>query len=215
MRNRAGGIGAATLLVTTLVCCAMARADGPTAGSRRVDFALVDDRGRAHSAAEWKGSRAVVLVFLGLECPVSNGYAPEFTRIVEAYGSRGVAFYGIHADPDVTAEAARAHAAEYGLSFPILLDPTQGVARQAGVRVTPEAVVLDSEGQILYRGRIDDRYTPQGKRRPGPTTLDLRNALDATLVGLPPAPASAGAFGCRLPRVAPPTTEIPDRGTRP
>ena len=215
MRYRSGGIRAATLWLAALGGCGLARADGPAAGSQVVDFALSDDRGRAHSAAEWKGHRAVVLLFLGAECPVSNGYAPELGRIAEAYTPRGVAFYGVHADPDVTAEAAKEHAAEYGLSFPILLDPAQVVARRAGVRVTPEAVVLAPDGRILYRGRIDDRYTPQGKRRPGPTTLDLRNALEAALAGRPPAPASADAFGCRIPRLAPTPAEIPNRGPRP
>src|SRR2546423_458212 len=121
------------------------------------DFSLPDTKGRVHTAAAWKEKKAVVLLLLGTECPVSNGYAPEYVRLVKAYGDRGVLFYGIHPDPEVTGEAAARHAAEFRLSFTILLDPTQAVTRQTGVKVVPEAVVLSPAGRILYRGRIDDR----------------------------------------------------------
>ena len=180
-----------------------ATAAAPEAERRVADFNLRDARGREHSAAEWRGQKAVVLLFLGVECPVSNGYAPEMRRIAEQYGLRGVAFYGIHPDPDVSPAVAAQHAAEYGLTFPILLDPEQSVARRAGVRVTPEAVVLAPDGRVLYRGRIDDLYTSRGQRRNGATTADLRDALDAALAGRPPAVPATEAFGCLLPRPRP------------
>src|SRR4051812_28153601 len=82
------------------------------------DFALPDARGKKHTARDWVGSKAVVLLFLGTECPVSNGYAPEYRRLTDAYAGKGVRFYGVHPDPDVTATLAARHAAEYRLVFP-------------------------------------------------------------------------------------------------
>jgi hypothetical protein len=111
-----------------------------------------------------------------------------------------VLFYGVHPDPDVTAELASKHAAEYRLPFAVLLDPTQGVARQAGVTVVPEAVVLSPKGQVLYRGRIDDLYTAEGKRREVPKTRDLDEALRAVLDGKAPPVAQTKAYGCPLPQ---------------
>jgi peroxiredoxin len=164
------------------------------------DFALADAKGRKHTAEEWKGRKAVVLLFLGTECPVSNGYAPEYRRLAETYADKGVLFYGVHPDPDVTAETAAKHAAEYRLPFLVLLDPTQGVAKQAGITVVPEAAVLSPRGQVLYRGRIDDLYTPDGKRREEPKTRDLENALKAVLAGKAPPVAQTKAYGCPLPQ---------------
>ena len=116
------------------------------------DFALSDTAGRKHTAAGWSDHKAIVLIFLGTECPVSNGYAPEYRRLVEMFRGKGVQFLGIHPDPDVTAAAAAKHAAEYKLPFAVLLDPMQAVARQAGVKVVPEAVVLTPKGEVRYRG---------------------------------------------------------------
>lgn len=165
------------------------------------DFRLKDAAGKEHTIADWKGRKAVVLFFLATECPVSNFYAPEYVDLAKMYGKRGVAFYGIHCDPDVTAEQASKHAKDYKLTFPILLDPKQVLAAATGVQVTPEAVVLLPDGNVQYRGRIDDRYAENGRRRDDAQKHDLRNALDAVLKGEVPRVRKTKAFGCPLPKL--------------
>ena len=72
------------------------------------EFALRDVHGGSlHTTAEWTGRPAIVLFFIATDCPVSNGYAPEMTRLAKAFGPRGIVFRGIHADPDVTAAVRR------------------------------------------------------------------------------------------------------------
>jgi peroxiredoxin len=168
------------------------------------EFSLADAKGQRQTLADWRGRKAVVLIFLGTECPVSNGYAPTVVRLAKSYEEKGVAFYGVHPDPDVTAEAARKHASEYklsgeGIRMPLLHDPRQALARQTGVTRVPECVVLSAAGQVLYRGRIDDRYSLDGRRRQEPTTKDLENAIEAVLRGNSPDPPTTKAFGCPLP----------------
>src|SRR5207237_2170241 len=90
-------------------------------------------------------------------------------------------------------------AAEWGLPFPILLDPAQRVVQQAGIQVTPEAVVLLPDGQVLYRGRIADRGTPDGRRRSQPRRRDLEAALRAILAGELPVITQTRPFGTPLP----------------
>jgi hypothetical protein len=143
--------------------------------------------------------KAVVLIFLGTECPVSNGYAPTLARLAGTYRPRGVAFYGVHPDPDVTAAEAARHAAEYGLKFPLLLDPQQVLPPQTGVTRVPTAVVLTAGGRVLYRGRVDDRHAPDGRRRDEPQHRDLQGAIEAALAGRAPEPAETEVFGCPLP----------------
>jgi peroxiredoxin len=171
---------------------------GPSLG-RVAHFSLADTTGQIHTPQAWQKSKAVVLLFLAIDCPVSNGYAPEMTRLATAFGQRDVWFAGVHCDTDVTAEIAAKHAAEYRLPFPVLLDPRQELAGQAKAKVTPEAVVLLPDGQIVYRGRLDDRYSTPGKRRAEPSTRDLAAALEAVLNGDSPAVAETKAYGCPLP----------------
>jgi thiol-disulfide isomerase/thioredoxin len=163
------------------------------------DFKLLDLKTEVHTPAAWRDSKGVVLFFLGTECPVSNSYAPEFSRLAKAYADQAVLFYGVHADPDVNAEMARKHAAEYHLRFSILLDPAQVLAGQTGATMVPEAVLLTADGRVLYRGRIDDRYAADGKRRERPKSSDLEQALKAVLAGKAPPVTTTKVFGCPLP----------------
>lgn len=150
-----------------------------------------------------KGRKAVVLFFVGSDCPISNAYAPEIRRICTRYAAHSIGFYMVYPDPDVTLDVARKHASAYGLPAPVLLDPGHRLCRRTGATVTPEAALLAPDGKLLYRGRIDDLYVGFGKQRYAATRHDLRLALDAVLRGqLAPQPFTK-SVGCYIPDVAP------------
>jgi peroxiredoxin len=163
------------------------------------DFELPDANGRKHTAREWKEARAVALFFISAECPISNRYAPEINRIVAAYSARGVVFYGVHSDPDIGSAVALRHAQDYSFDFPVLLDPAQTLAGKTGVILTPTAVVLSPAGELLYRGRIDNRYLDLGKYRSAGVKPDLRLALDAVVAGKQVPEKYTKPVGCQLP----------------
>lgn len=173
----------------------------PAAAKQLGEFSLDDATGAKHTLAEFAGRKAVVLFFLSTECPVSNGYSPDVARLAEKYAAQGVAFYGVHCDETLAPADVAKHAQEYHLTFPMLLDPTQVLARGAGVKVTPEVVVVSPTGKFWYQGRIDNLYS-DGKRRDEPSVFDLDNALSAVLSGKAPAVSQTKAVGCPLPRPA-------------
>ena len=63
--------------------------------------------------------------------------------------------------------------------------------------------MVDDGGMVVYRGRIDDTYALDGKRRDRPSTRDLRDVLDAISRRQDAAPIVRPAFGCPLPKPAP------------
>lgn len=166
-------------------------------------FALADASGTVHKPAEWRDATAVVLFVIGAECPGSSSSAPEMARLAAAYGPRGVLFFGVDPDPAVTAERARSQAAERGLQFPMLLDPAQELTGDLGIRVTPEAAVLDGQGHVLYRGPIDDRMAPDGSVRASARRHDLEEAIRSVLVESDPRQPVVPAFGRAIPRPGP------------
>lgn len=165
---------------------------------------LYDIAGKLHNLSDYKTSKLVVLIYIGTTCPISNGYSPEYKRLVDEFSPKGVTFLAIHPDPDVDAKVAARHAADYKLSMTVLLDPEQRVAKEAGVSVTPEAVVLSPEGKILYRGRIDDKYLAAGpgRRKLEASERTLALAIGAILKDEPPKEARTKAHGCPLPEIA-------------
>ena len=160
---------------------------------------LLDLENRPIVGPSIKDHKAICLMFLGVDCPVSNAMSPEIVRIVKDFGGRGVVFAGVYPDPDIDAAKAREHEKDYKLGIPRILDPKQSLARQAQIGITPEAAILDPSGKVLWRGRINDLWTPEGKKRLAAQTHDLRQALEAVLAGKPPPPARGKAYGCPLP----------------
>jgi peroxiredoxin len=169
-----------------------------------VSFDLSDAEGRRHAMPAAGEAKAVVFVFIGLDCPISNSYAPELGRLYGEYSKRGVVFYAVQSDPSVAPAEVRRHARESGLPFPILLDPVQTLARQLGATATPEAAVVSAAGgELLYRGRIDDRVVDFGKARQRPTRQDLRLALEEVVEGKAVSRRITKAVGCAIARIEP------------
>jgi hypothetical protein len=142
--------------------------------------------------------QALVIVFVSHDCPIANAYAPEIKRLCEAFKDRGAAFCVVYAERDLALETARNHAREYGYCCPVILDAELNLARRLGATKVPEAAVLSPRGEVLYRGRIDDRYVDYGKRRPVVRSHDLRNALEAVLTGKPVANPRTEVIGCDI-----------------
>ncbi len=170
------------------------------AGRDLPNFALSDTSGHVHTRAEWSGKRAIVLLFVTTDCPLSNGYVPEMNRIDGAYESRGVAFYAVQGDATVPLEQVRQHVKDFAYNFPYLLDPEETLATVAGAAATPEAAVFSPGGELLYLGRIDNRLEDFGKQRVQITEFDLREALDAILAGKPVPHPRTKALGCAITR---------------
>ncbi|MFO0807365.1 MAG: redoxin family protein [Gemmataceae bacterium] len=120
------------------------------------------------------------------------------SRLDADYGSKGVLFYACTGQIPTSSDDAAKHAKEYGLKFPILIDHEHAVAKAVGASRTPEAVVLTPDGKVVYRGRIDNKYEQNGKRRDEPTERYLRAALDSHLAGKPVPTSETKAVGCPI-----------------
>lgn len=157
---------------------------------------VVDSRGVAHRLGEKPMVKAIVLVFLGPECPVSRRYVPELKRIAAASKTNAVEFYGVVAGRKVTRESVAAFVQEYSIDFPVLVDERLALARWLRPTHVPEAYVLKPDGDVVYHGRIDDWYQAIGKPRAVIQQRELRAAMDAVLNGRTPTRMYARPVGC-------------------
>jgi hypothetical protein len=144
------------------------------------------------------GARASVLLFVSAQCPISNRYAPEIRRLVNRFSATGVRFWSVYPNPAESTAAVRQHLDDYKYGTVALRDPQQELAHLAGATITPEAVVYDARGRVVYRGRIDDRYVAVGLERAAPERRDLEEALTATLAGTPVRAPATQAVGCYI-----------------
>ena len=186
---------------------------GPQPGKGPPPLLLRDLGGVHHRPFADPSVKAIVMVFLLTDCPIANSYAPEIKRLDTEYGPRGVRFYLVQVDPDLTIAEARAHAQQYGYTCPVVLDARHELVAHAGATRVPETAVFTPDGKRPYRGRIDNLYLAPGKRRTQPTERDLRDALEAVLAGKRVIRAVSEVVGCFIPALNPKGPEPMNRKT--
>jgi peroxiredoxin len=191
---------AAMFVIAGAIFATGARAEGevpapPAIGATIEDFTLPDVDNKDRSLKSLAGKNGTVLLFIAVQCPVSNAYNERMEKLAADYKAKGIAVVGINSNVAEDAAAVKAHASEHKLSFPILKDPGNKIADRLGAAVTPEAYFLDANNKLIYHGRIDNsRNAAQVE------TSDLRNALDSALAGKAVEKTEAKAFGCSIKR---------------
>ena len=176
-------------------------------GTPAPDFSLPDvTAGRSVSLRDFAENQALLVIFLCAHCPYVVHVQPELARLAKDYGSRGVAIVGITSNdpiqypqdaPEPTAAAMRAA----GLTFPVLFDETQSVAKAYTAACTPDFFLFGPDRSLVYRGQLDDSRPGRGPDRPGRGVLDgkhLRRALEAVLHGQPVDPEQFASIGCNI-----------------
>ena len=167
----------------------------PAIGATIDGFTLPDTDGKDHSLASLKGKNGTVLIFIAVQCPVSNAYNERMEKLAQDYKARGINVIGINSNVSEAADAVKAHAASHNLTFVILKDNGNKIADALGATKTPEVYFLDPSNKLLYHGRIDNN-----KDVAQVNTSELRLALDAALAGKPIEKTTAMAFGCSIKR---------------
>lgn len=160
------------------------------------NFTLIDYKGKEHSLSDYKNSKAIVLIFVATECPVSNVYNERMEKIYRDYKDKGVQLLGINSNKSESVSDIRNHAIKNNLTFTILKDDKNIIADKFKASFTPEVFVLDPDFNLLYHGRIDD-----SRREEDVKVLDLRNTLDEILSGKQISNPNTKAFGCTIKRV--------------
>ena len=189
------------LLVTWGTCTT---GDLPTTkikiGEKMSDFSLPDVTGKPRSLLEFKGKKAVAIIFIATRCPYSNAFNHVMANLAREYSDRGVTFVGINANKtEPTAEVAE-HARTHGLGFPVLKDEGNVMADRLGASVTPEVFLLDRNWTLRYHGALGNSRQPTTKPEQA-TDTEIRPALEAVLADRPVALSETKAFGCTIKRL--------------
>lgn len=184
-------------MIRLLVLLTVLAAQGAKSRERE-PWTFRDIEDKVSTPLESKSTKAIVVIFVTTDCPISNYYQPTVRRLEKQFGEQGVKFFLCHSNAKSDLSEIKTHRREFRIQIPVVLDKDQKIARRLGARVTPEAFLIDRQGKVIYRGRIDDLYVDFGKRRRAATKYDLRDALHAHLKGRKISPAKTKAVGCYI-----------------
>lgn len=144
---------------------------------------LWDPRGKPRLLANFRDARAIVLIFLGIECPVSNLSLASVLDLEERFRGKEVQFVAVFPNETETANLVAGYALEREIPFLVCRDIGATLAKAMGIQRTPTACVLDRHMILRYRGRVDDELGI-APRPVGSDRANLRNALEEVLANV-------------------------------
>jgi peroxiredoxin/mono/diheme cytochrome c family protein len=167
-----------------------------------VDFTLKDFHGRDFRLSDHADRKAVVLIFLGTECPLVRLYAAKLPALAVELESLGAMVVGINSNRQDSLTEIAAFARQFDLQFPLLRDPGNQLADRINAQRTPEVFVLGpgTDRKVMYHGRIDDQYGI-GYTRKSADHRYLIDAVQAITKGERPVESFVAAEGCLIGRV--------------
>ncbi len=151
------------------------------------------------SIAEAAGAKGTLVIFTCNHCPWVKMWQTRIAAIGNAAVKRGVGVIAVNANdpaayPEDGMTEMKARAKKLGFKFPYVVDETSDVARAFGATHTPEAYLLDAQGNLIYHGGVDDNARDEkAVKQPW-----LRDAVDALVGGKAVPLAETKALGCGI-----------------
>ena len=118
----------------------------PAGHAMPVEFSLPDTAGRMQAVSQWRG-KVLVINFWATWCPPCLQELPEFIRLQNEYGPRGLQFIGVAIDEP---QPVSDFALRLGVNYPMLLagDTGIGLSQRLGnvLSAVPFTVIVNRAG---------------------------------------------------------------------
>lgn len=141
-----------------------------------------------------QGKRGTVLIFVSSMCPCTDQHKSEVKQLMSVSQSRGISYYCVFSNITENDSRIGQFYRNIGWDMPYIHDADGKLAKRFGASRTPQVVMLDSVGQPVYRGPIDDSNKNLGRIE----HAYLRNNVNALLNGESLAFTEIPAIGCWL-----------------
>jgi len=154
--------------------------------------------GETVSLDDVMGENGVIVAFECNHCPYVIASIDRMNKMCTRSAEMGIGFVGINSNnaamyPDDSFENM-VKRAEKGMPYSYLHDETQEVATEWGAERTPEFFLINSEGIVVYKGRLDN--SPRDPTQA--STSELQDAVDALLMGAEITNPRTSSIGCSI-----------------
>ena len=167
-------------------------------GKKAEDFKLKSINNKFVTLNDIKGEKATLVMFICNHCPYVKAVIKDIVNDANNLKNLNVNTIAIMSNdtknyPDDSFENM-AKRANKGMPYAYLFDETQEVATAYGAERTPEFYLLNGDGVVVYRGRMDN--SPRDPN--GASTSELSDALDSLSMGEKPAIERTQSIGCSV-----------------
>jgi peroxiredoxin len=193
--------------VSTAVAAIMlpfASAQGPRVGEPAPNFTATDSHGQAQTLSNFQG-KYVVLEWHNNGCPYTKKHyeSGNMQSLQKEWTAKGVVWFtvissapgeqGYMTSPEENQYLVKMHADPTA----VLMDPEGKLGHLFDAKTTPQIIIIDPSGKIIYDGAIDNRPTPDESDIKGADNY-VNDALTAAMAGRPVAVNHTRPYGCSV-----------------
>jgi peroxiredoxin len=190
-------------LAAALLAHCMA-AQGVRVGAPAPDFAATDSRGQTDTLAQYRG-KFVVLEWHNQGCPFTKKHyvSGNMQALQKEWTAKGVVWFTVISSAPgkqgyVTASEENAYLTQvHAVPTAVLLDPEGKLGRLYSAKTTPQMMVIDPSGKVIYDGAIDNRPTSDVEDVHGAQNY-VSDALTEAMTGKPVATPYVRPYGCSV-----------------
>jgi len=147
-------------------------------GWKAPDFELKDPDGKAYRMRDHLGDKGLLIAFICNHCPYVKAIGENLAKDTDLLMAEGINVLAVMSNDyhDYEADSPanmKRFAAHYGFKFPYLVDEDQSVGKAYGAVCTPDFFGLNKDGELQYRGRLDN----WGMRPEGARVAELLNEM--------------------------------------
>ena len=167
-------------------------------------FTATDSHGQAQALNQYRG-KYVVLEWHNQGCPYTRKHyvSGNMQNLQKEWTAKGVVWFTVISSAPgqqgyVTAAQENAYVDKmHAAPTAVLLDPEGKVGRLYDAKTTPQMVVIDPAGKVIYDGAIDNKPTPDVEDIRGADNY-VSDALSAAMAGKPIATPFTRPYGCSV-----------------
>lgn len=191
-------------LAVAAVMLPLASTQGPRVGQQAPNFTATDSRGQTQTLSNFRG-KFVVLEWHNNGCPytIKHYESGNMQSLQKEWTAKGVVWFtiissahgeqGYMTSPAENEYLARMHAAPTA----VLMDFQGKIGHLYDAKTTPQMIVIDPSGKIIYDGAIDNRPTTEESDIKGADNY-VTDALTSAMAGKPVAVNHTRPYGCSV-----------------
>ena len=173
-------------------------------GAPAPNFTGTDSNGHTHSLSEDHG-KYVVLEWHNQGCPYTRKHyvSGNMQNLQKEWTAKGVAWFTVISSAPgqqgyVTPSEENQYLAKmHADPTAVLLDPEGKIGRLFDAKTTPQMIVINPAGDVIYDGAIDNRPTPDVDDIQGADNY-VNDALTEAMAGKPVATTYTRPYGCSV-----------------
>lgn len=160
----------------------------------------LDDTTTTLQGLQVQPKKCYVLVWFSPTCPICLKSLPALEKLNSTYQQKEVEFVLISPDSSLSTNDIIQFKKSTSCTIPLLVDTKQELTSALSAKVTPQAIVVNSLGNVIYSGKIDNLFERLGVKRRIVTKHYVQDAIESILNNTPLSERTTTPVGCIIER---------------